>query len=240
MKRLEKGGSSVRKALRDWWQALEHLILPPVPLCGLCGEQPRLPVGACRGCLDSLAISWQGREVEGHLCFSLFPYQGYGRDLIHRMKFQRGYQIAFTLGFFMGLAAREEPALAQVDILVPVPLSPGRLEKRGFNQAALLADNIRGVWKRQVCAAAVRTRETKSQSGLSLTERKRNVQGAFALLPGFDLRKKTCLIVDDVITSGNTFSALARLIEDYGGRPMGIFAARTEISSRSDVDAEKL
>jgi adenine/guanine phosphoribosyltransferase-like PRPP-binding protein len=119
-------------------------------------------------------------------------------------------------------------------------LLPGLGGQGGINQAALLADNIRGVWKRQVCAAAVRTRETKSQSGLSLTERKRNVQGAFALLPGFDLRKKTCLIVDDVITSGNTFSALARLIEDYGGRPMGIFAARTEISSRSDVDAEKL
>ena len=228
----------MRKALRDWWQALEHLILPPVPLCGLCGEQPRLPVGACRGCLDSLAISWQGREVGGHLCFSLFPYQGYGRDLIHRMKFQRGYQIAFTLGFFW--AWRPGGTRSHRWTSWFGTLSPGRLEKRGFNQAALLADNIRGVWKRQVCAAAVRTRETKSQSGLSLTERKRNVQGAFALLPGFDLRKKTCLIVDDVITSGNTFSALARLIEDYGGRPMGIFAARTEISSRSDVDAEKL
>jgi len=230
----------VNRTLSNWLQALEHLLLPPVPLCGLCGERARLPVGACKSCLDSLAISWRKREVQGYQCFSLFPYQGYGRDLVHRMKFQSGYEIAVTLGLFLGLAAREEPALAKVDILVPMPLSPGRLEIRGFNQAALLADNIKGVWKRPVSSCVLRTRETKSQSGLSLIERKRNVQGAFALLPGFDLRHRTCLIVDDVITSGHTFLAIAKLIEDYGGKPMGIFAARTEILSRSDLHAEKL
>ena len=102
------------KALRDWWKALEQLLLPATPPCGLCGEYPRLPVGACRACLDSLAIRWERWDVQGYPCFSLFPYQGFGRDIIHRMKFQGGLEIASTLGFFLGLAAREEPQLARL------------------------------------------------------------------------------------------------------------------------------
>lgn len=227
------------RQLGDWWQALGHLLLPPVSPCGLCGEHPSLPVGACRGCLDSLAISWERREVQGCSYFSLFPYQGFGRDLIHKMKFQSGFEIAETLGFFLGLAAREEPELATVDLLVPVPLARGRLEKRGFNQAEILADTIREVWKRPVCTYVIRKRETHSQSGLSSRARRHNVRGAFAMLPGCDFRDKHCLIVDDVITSGSTFSSLAKLIQDYGGKPMGVFVARTEIV-RSDQDAQEL
>jgi adenine/guanine phosphoribosyltransferase-like PRPP-binding protein len=59
------------------------------------------------------------------------------------------------------------------------------------------------------------------------------------MLPGCDFRDKHCLIVDDVITSGSTFSSLAKLIQDYGGKPMGVFVARTEIV-RSDQDAQEL
>ncbi len=220
----------------DWLQALEQLLLPPTPLCGLCGEWPRLEIGACKACLNSLAISWERQTIEGYPCFSLFPYQGFGRDLIHRMKFQGGYEIALTLGFFLGLAAREEPELAKVDVLVPVPLSVERLEKRRFNQAAILADSIRKIWKRPVGDHVLRVRATKAQSDLSSEQRKSNVQGAFVVLPGFDFRKKRCLIVDDVITSGNTFAALAKLISDYGGEPMGLFVARTEIV-RGDQNA---
>ncbi|NLL48005.1 MAG: ComF family protein [Firmicutes bacterium] len=216
------------KRLRDWLQVLEDLLLPPVAPCGLCQEHPSLPLGACQVCLSSLAISWERWEVQGHACFSLFPYQGFGRELVHQMKYHGGYKQAATLGVFLGLAAREEPELAKVDLLVPVPLATGRLEQRGFNQAVVLADNIREVWKRPVCHGVLRIRETESQSGLSSARRKRNVRGAFAVLPGIDVQGKSCLIVDDVITSGNTFGALAQLIQDYGGKPMGIFAGRTK------------
>lgn len=217
------------RRLLDWWQVLEQLLLPPQRLCGLCEEYPSLSVGACKGCLDSLAIKWEKRMVHGYPCFSLFPYQGYGRELIHRLKFQNGYQIGCTLGNFLGLAAREEPELSKAEVLVPVPIAPGRWQQRGFNQADLVADSIKEVWKRPICRSIIRTQETKSQSGLSLTQRRRNLHRAFSVLPGFDFRDKHCLIVDDVTTSGHTFYSVAQLIAQYGGKPMGIFVARTEI-----------
>lgn len=218
------------RILGAWLKTLEELLLPPAAPCGLCLEHPSAPVGACRSCLDSLAIQWESWNIQDHTCFSLFPYQGFGRELIHKMKFQHGYEQAVTLGRMLGLACREEPELAKVDVLIPVPLSPGRFEERGFNQAAVLADNISKVWKRPICDHVLRTRETESQSGLSSIARRRNVYGAFSVLPGFDFRNKNCLIVDDVITSGSTFSSIARTIKDYGGRAMGVFAARTERS----------
>ena len=152
MKRLEKGGSSVRKALRDWWQALEHLILPPVP-CGLWGEQPCLPVEPAGDVLILLPSAGKERSRRPPVFFP-FPIKV-------RQGFDTPYEISADIRSPLPwasswLGGQEEPALAQVDILVPVPLSPGRLEKRDLT-AALLADNI-GVWKRQVCAAAVRTR----------------------------------------------------------------------------------
>lgn len=233
-----KGGFSMVKALREWLQALEHLLLPPQALCELCRERPALDVGACRICLDSLTISWEKRTVQGYPYFSLFPYQGFGRSLIQSMKFEGRFEIAAALGFLLGLACREEPVLAGVDLLIPVPLAPARLKQRGFNQAALLADNIVGIWKRPICSHIVRTRDTKPQSGLPLEERKRNLRRAFAVLPGCSFQGKTCLIVDDVITSGQTFFAIARLIEQYGGKPLGLFAARTEMFGSEEVAEE--
>lgn len=216
------------KQLRAWWHAFEELIFPSSGTCGLCKEQPALPVGACKNCLDCLAIRWHKQKIQGYPCFSLFPYQGIGRDLIHRLKFQSDYEVACTFGYFLGLAAREEPELTQVQILVPVPLSLERFRQRGFNQARILADTMGRAWKKPVGEQVARTRETKPQSELSALDRKHNLRGAFAVLPGFDVRGKHCLIVDDIITSGQTFLALAQLVEDYGGRPMGLFLARTE------------
>lgn len=217
------------RGLREWWRELEQLLLAPAPPCGLCRERPSLPVGTCQPCLDSLAISWEKGEVQGYPYFSLFPYQGFGREVIHRLKFQGALEVGSVLGTFLGLAAREEPELASVDLLVPVPLAPGRLQQRGFNQALLLADNIRRVWRKSLGEGFVRTRETKPQSGLPASARKSNLQGAFAVMPGLSLAGRCCLIVDDVITSGQTFLALAQLIEGRGGRAVGLFAARTEM-----------
>jgi len=226
------------QVFREWGRALEELLFPPELPCGLCRERPALDVGACRICLDALNTRWEKGAAGSYPYFSLFPYQGFGRDLIHEMKFQGRIEIAAALGVLLGTACREEPDLARVHLLVPVPLAPGRMAERGFNQAAVLADNIRGVWKRPVCSQIVRVRETKPQSGLSLKERKRNLRRAFALLPGTSLKNRCCLIIDDVITSGQTFAALARLVEHYGGRPMGLFAARTEKWGLEEVAEE--
>lgn len=217
------------KQLTKLLRLFEELVFPPVSPCGLCRERPSSSLAACRPCLDALAISWYRQEIQGHPYFSLFPYQGLGRDLIHKLKFQNDYTIGHTFGYLLALAAREEPELAKVHLFLPVPLGTVRFRQRGFNQAALLADSMSEVWKRPICDTVMRLRETKPQSGLSVAKRKQNLRGAFGVVPGFNVQGKFCLIVDDVVTSGQTFLELARLIKEHGGHPLGVFLARTEI-----------
>lgn len=214
--------------LFDWLRTLDDLIFPAVPLCAFCRERKISSVGCCVACLDSLAVDWQQGEAHGYSYYSLLPYQGFTRDQIHKMKYLDGWEIACTFGFLLALALREEPSLRKIDYLVPVPLHFNRFSQRGFNQAAVIADSIKGGWKRSVFAGVVRLKETGMQSGLSLKERRRNLRGAFGMLPGRSLRGKHCLVIDDVITSGFTFRAMAQLIVDYGGKPQGVFVARTE------------
>lgn len=216
------------KRVRNWYRALDELFFPPNISCALCEERVGSSLGPCPFCLDSLAISWQKGHVHGFPYYSLLPYQGYARDLIHRMKFQNGYGIASVFGRLLGLALREELSVGRSGFLLPVPLHNSRLRQRGFNHAAILADNINRVWKIPVSTHLLRVRQTAPQSGLSVAARRRNLMDAFAVLQGENWAHKQCLIVDDVITSGYTFSTIASLVQRYGGKPLGVFVARTQ------------
>lgn len=217
------------KPLAKWLMALENLIFLPSYPCPFCGEELDSDLAVCTRCLGSLSIGWRKDQLHGYYYFSLFPYQGFARDLIHQMKFQSGYELAHAFGELLALACQEERDLAKTNLVIPVPLHTGRLTERGFNQATILADRIGKMCKWQMHEGFVRTKSTLPQSGLSLAERQKNLRGAFSLLPGVSLAGKLCLIVDDVITSGSTFRTIAQEVERYGGQPLGVFLSRTEI-----------
>lgn len=221
----------------SWLRALDELFFPRGMPCPFCGERPRSSLGLCQICFDSLAVRWEGGNVHGHQYFSLLPFQSYARNLIHKMKFLNGYPIACAFGTLLGLALREELLIRRAGFLLPVPLHSSRLQQRGFNHAAVLADNISKVWRLPVSRRLVRIRPTTPQSGLSIFERRHNLKGAFAILPGEDWRGRQCLIVDDVITSGYTFSTIANLVQRYGGKPLGVFLARTELDGGGEENA---
>jgi ComF family protein len=118
------------------------------------------------------------------------------------------------------------------DLVVPVPLSRKRLQERGYNQVALIA------WPLSVALRIAydpetlfRTRETRSQVGLTKAERRDNVHGAFGARPSsVDGRK--VLLVDDVATTGSTLSSCAEALYASGARDVfAITVARAFPSS---------
>jgi ComF family protein len=111
---------------------------------------------------------------------------------------------------------------AECDVLVPVPLHRWRHARRGFNQAAEICRTLARSSSLPVYDDAIRRRHTASQSGLSAAERRRNLQGAFSAGPGFAGCRP--VIVDDVITTGETCSQLAKALIRAGAEEVGVLA----------------
>jgi ComF family protein len=128
----------------------------------------------------------------------------------------------------------------KVDMVTAVPLSRQRLKQRGYNQAGLLgwplAKALRVSYASQ---AIVRTRNTDTQVGLSIRERKENVNGAFGADPHI-VRGKNVLIIDDVLTTGATMQACARAFLEAGAISVyGLTLARAPSPGRQqDLDVK--
>lgn len=115
-------------------------------------------------------------------------------------------------------------------MVLPVPLSVNRLKNRGYNQTAFLAYPISQYFRLPYQPYAIyRTRNTRSQVGLTGTERRDNLKEAFKAVPAL-VQDKKVIIIDDVFTTGSTLNACAQALKAAGasqvfgltlGRPLG-------------------
>jgi ComF family protein len=145
------------------------------------------------------------------------------RRLVHALKFGDRLDLAPTLGRWMALAGKT--LLADADALVPVPLHWRRLWARRFNQSAALAKVISGECGVAVAHAALgRVKATAQQVGLTRAERAVNVQGAFRVPEGSraDVVGRRLVLVDDVLTTGSTIDACARVLLRAGAAQVDV------------------
>jgi len=143
------------------------------------------------------------------------------RAAVHRYKYGGQKSLAPALGGLLYLRIKTFPWVASLEGVVPVPLSKGRLEQRGYNQAFLLAEVMAEKLKLPLLNVLEKKRETASQTGLSRVQRKENVENIFycvqALPQGSNL-----LLVDDVLTSGATSHEAALLLKERGADRVGL------------------
>jgi len=145
------------------------------------------------------------------------------RDLIQSFKYRDRQEGLALFGRWLARAGAE--LLADADLLVPVPLYRSRLWWRRFNQSALLAQGVARLSGVPAdCFALKRVRRTASQVGLSAEQRKRNVAGAFKVERKGAIKGKNILVVDDVITTGATIEACARVLKRAGAGRVDVLA----------------
>ncbi|MBF0543779.1 MAG: ComF family protein [Candidatus Riflebacteria bacterium] len=113
----------------------------------------------------------------------------------------------------------------KADVVIPVPLFPEREKKRGFNQAALIAEKVAFCLNSNFSPVLERTIHTAPQASLSEEDRQRNLKNAFRIspkvIPEAFLGKKL-LLIDDVATTGSTISECARVLRSL--KPLTIEA----------------
>jgi ComF family protein len=146
------------------------------------------------------------------------------RDLIQSFKYGDRHEGVAVFGRWMATAGAE--LLAEADVIVPVPLYRSRLWSRRFNQSAMLAravSRLSGVPVDYLLLA--RVKRTPSQVGLTAAQRRRNVAGAFRVLaPRPRIVGKRLVVVDDVITTGATADACARMLKRAGAARVDVLA----------------
>ena len=213
---------------------LVRTIFPPT--CLLCGAPGARGQDLCGACFDELPWNRHAcprcaaplpQDADENLCGdclkTLPPWDearsplayGYPLDkLIQHFKFQGDLAVGRLLGELLAefLAAGDG---AKPDYLIPVPLHAARLQERGFNQAVELARPVSRRLKLPVMLdVCERTRATQVQSKLDAAERRKNLQDAFTVVKSVD--RKNIAILDDVVTTGATVTALTRALKDAG------------------------
>jgi len=217
---------------------IQRYLLPPV--CVTCGQVAEGELDLCRGCIAAMPYL----EFACHQCalplatpgicgvclkmtlpfeqaFSLFRYAHPIDHLIQQLKFNRRLVNARLLGALMAESLQQREQRLP-DVLVPVPLHRRRLQVRGYNQAVELArpvGKLLGVPIDFGCCH--RVRETAVQSDLPAKQRHANVKGAFEV--SGDLSGKHVVIIDDVMTTGNTVTELAQVMRDRGARIVDVW-----------------
>lgn len=175
--------------------------------CKICAA-PVLHPGVCTTCHSnpmpmSAILSWG-------------VYQGPLREGIHSMKYQNNLGIAQDLSLPLISIINNENW--QIDCITAVPLSSQRQKQRGYNQSIVLARWIAwGLGLPFMPDLLSRTRDTRSQIGLSAIERHRNVEDAFST-SGYNVNHKVVLIIDDVTTTGATLINCGKALANAGAK----------------------
>ena len=210
------------------------------PLCLACELEMPLNQSCCARC--ALPLPPTGQPSATRICgvcqqtppvfervIAPWLYDEYFAHLIHLWKYQREQYLTPLLASLWLQRAQwqEEP----LDLLVPVPLHWRRRWQRGFNQSELLCRQLQATCPElKSCTIAdrlvKRQRSTAAQSGMSARQRAGNLKGAFTVFKPCDNLR--IAIVDDVMTTGATATALARALSAAGARHIEVWClART-------------
>lgn len=121
---------------------------------------------------------------------------------------------AFACGIFEALRSRE--LCGGIDVITYIPMLRSDREKRGYNQAELIARELRFLVKAPCAELLEKCRETRQQKSLDGGERRTNVLGAFRVIDPETVRGRCILLVDDLCTTGSTLSEAAKALKEAG------------------------
>lgn len=208
---------------------------PSHRICEACVATFAQPVTRCRTCalVVPAGVTQCGTCIIDppplDACFSAVAYAYPWSDLIADFKFQQHPGWATSFAALLRAAPWVEPALDAADLILPMPLSNERLRERGYNQAHVLASALDT--PKVAHGVLLRVLDTPPQRTLPRSARLQAVQNAFAVDPlqQTRIRGQRVVLIDDVMTSGASLHAAARVLRKAGAAHItALVLARTE------------
>lgn len=180
----------------------EQYIPSPDSRCYLCNTittQHKV----CRACRSKSAL---------RRAWWLATYKSPYKELIYAMKYQR--RRAFAREFGAHLEATL-PYFSETTLVMPVPTASKRIRSRGYDQAVLIASEFARQRKLQLVQEIARTTQV-DQIGRNRIERFKQMEGSLALKGKINIKSASILLIDDVLTTGATLEAAAKLLRQNG------------------------
>ena len=204
---------------------LIDLLYPRRAICMGCGDMRGCERDdMCEECRAKLMQNWIGPRMPGEK-FKLdgaayaYAYPGPAGGMVRNLKYNSAWVLADAMGADIARAA-ELLRMEELTFVTAVPMHPKRLRRRGRNHAELLARSAAGRLGGAYRELLFRTRNAPQQARLSMKRRRKNLEGAFDILP--ECRElvdgATILLIDDVCTTGSTARNCALALRSAGAR----------------------
>lgn len=191
---------------------------PGTGVCPICAA----PVAQLGG-QQASCVYCQRRKYEFNSTVALGIYAGRLRDIVLRCKHSGHESLARAMGQLLARQLESRTITSSIDAVVPIPMHWWRRLKRGIPAAESVAEGLAAELGSTIHAnLLLNRRRTLKQGTLSMSERFQNVAQAFCLNPRYDIAGARILIVDDVMTTGATANAAARLLGEHNARTVQI------------------
>ena len=163
---------------------------------------------------DADQVFWGRVQLKKVSACYYYTRNGKVQRLVHALKYRGMMDVGMAVGAHYGRDLKKSGYYRQIDMIIPVPLHPRKLRKRGFNQSEVFARGLSETMGIPVeCRQLVRLKASQTQTRKSRFSRWQNVEGIFAVRDPDALSHKRVLLVDDVITTGATIEACSRALQ---------------------------
>ena len=218
-------------------------------MCGQYVGESKQPGQLCDECIDALPRTEQAQLRENstemtlwgqvrsraaakkvmHLdraaAFLFFEKEHPIQDVVHAMKYADQPMIGYHLGRQAAMEMQYADFFDEIEVIIPMPLHKNRLRSRGYNQSEYIARGISAVTGLPVDTTHVmRIKDTPKQALQSGEDRKQNVAEAFGVTHPEEMYRKHILLVDDLITTGETMRSCLKAMKRFRGATFSVFA----------------
>ncbi|MDR2840279.1 MAG: ComF family protein [Paludibacter sp.] len=197
-------------------------------LCVICGENLlQAEEQLCLNCLTEIPRTnfhlhannpveqrfWGKFALTRGTSYFFFQKGSAFQKVLHELKYNNNKEIGKILASRAASEMRDNSYFADIDVVMPIPLHPKKLQKRGYNQAEWVGMGMANILEKTMdTTSLVKIKENTTQTKKGVFERFTNTEGVFELQNRDAVAGKHILVVDDVLTTGSTIEAAAQAL----------------------------
>ena len=167
----------------------------------------------CPSCLDNFEFTDGSFDLDQDKVYYPLFYNNFLKEIIRKYKFEKQTYLVKPLALILFEYIKTKKELLEADYISYVPMDKKSEFSRGYNQAKLLAEELGKYLGLPVIELFQKTKKTKEQNKLSVQERKINLKSSFAVINPCQIKDKRIILIDDLVTTGNTLKSAKRVIE---------------------------